>query len=41
MARLEETSMDPLKEFGAIYQDLQTLSFLMNKVIDYFDAKED
>ena len=41
MARLEETTMDPLKEFGAIYQDLQTLSFLMNKVIDYFDAKED
>ena len=41
MARLEENTVDPAKEFGAIYQDLETLSFLLNKVCDYFSAKED
>ena len=41
MTRLEESTIDPEKEFGSIYQDLQMLSFILNKVIDYFNAKID
>jgi len=41
MSKLEENTIDPDKEFGSIYQDLQTLSFIFNKIIDYFTAKED
>lgn len=38
---MEENTLNPAKEFGAIYRDLETLSFILNKVVDYFSAKED
>jgi len=41
MTKLEDNSNDPSKSFGQIYKDLQVLSFLMNKVIDYYNAKID
>ena len=41
MNRLEEQCEDPEKCFGYIYSDLQSIRFLMGKVIEYYGAKID
>ena len=41
MDRLEEQCTDPERQFGYIYKDLLMLNFFMQKVVDYYAAKDD
>ena len=41
MERLQEATENPAMKFGAIYRFLITLIQLFDKVIDYFNAKQD
>lgn len=41
MTKLEEQCSNPIKSFGGIYTDLKQLIQLLNKIIKYYEAKED
>ena len=41
ISKLKELCEDPKSSFGYIYDDMQTVLHLLNKVIDYFASKID